>query len=104
MLGVAGVPSSFLLFFLLEEFNVPRPLIQAIIFLKLALAGHSTIYVTRSRRRHFWEQPHPSWKLLVPALGTQLAGTLIACYGAFMPAIGWQWVGWLFLYTTAWFV
>ena len=104
VLGLAGVASSFLLFFLLEEFDVPRHLIQAIIFLKLDLAGHSTVYVTRSRRRHFWERPYPSWKLLVPALGTRLVGTLVACYGLFMPAIGWDWVAFLYLYTMVWFV
>jgi H+-transporting ATPase len=103
-LGLAGVCSSFLLFFILEELNVPRALIQAIIFLKLDVAGHSTIYVTRSRRRHFWHRPYPSWKLLVPALGTRVIGTLVACYGLFMPAIGWKWVGIIYLYATAWFV
>jgi H+-transporting ATPase len=71
-------------------------------FLKLAVAGHSTIYVTRSRRRHFWKRPFPSIKLLVPALGTQVVGVLIACYGLFMPAIGWAWTGWIILYATAW--
>jgi H+-transporting ATPase len=102
VLGLAGVSASFLLFFLLEEFQVSKELVQPLMFLKLAVAGHSTIYVTRSRRRHFWERPFPSWKLLVPALGTQGAGVLIACYGLFMPAIGWAWTGWIILYATAW--
>jgi H+-transporting ATPase len=104
VLGLAGVVASFLLFFLLEEFGVSRDLIQPLMFLKLAVAGHSTIYVTRSHRRHFWRRPFPSWKLLTPALGTQLVGVFIACYGLFMPAIGWKWVGWIVLYSLAWFV
>lgn len=104
VLGVAGVCSSFLLFFVLEEMRVPRDLIQAILFLKLDVAGHSTIYVTRSRQRHFWQRPFPSWKLLIPALSTRVIGTLVACYGPFMPAVGWSWVGWIYLYATAWFI
>ncbi len=104
VLGVAGVCSSFLLFFLLEQYQVPHGIMQAIIFLKLDVAGHSTIYVTRSRRRHFWHRPYPSWKLLIPALGTRVVGTLVACYGLFMPALGWGWVGLIYLYGTAWFV
>ena len=104
VLGLAGVASSFLIFFILQEMDLSKELIQAIIFLKLDVAGHSTIYVTRSGRRHFWQKPYPSWKLLLPALSTRVLGTLIACYGLFMPAVGWTWVGWIYLYATLWFV
>ncbi|RLB47612.1 MAG: plasma-membrane proton-efflux P-type ATPase [Deltaproteobacteria bacterium] len=104
VLGIAGVCSSFLLFFILEDMGLSQDLIQAIIFLKLDVAGHSTIYVTRSGPNHFWHRPYPSWKLLVPALGTRFLGTFIACYGLFMTAVGWEWVGWIYLYGTVWFV
>ncbi|MBW2465227.1 MAG: HAD-IC family P-type ATPase, partial [Deltaproteobacteria bacterium] len=104
VLGIAGVCSSFLLFFILEDLGLSQDLIQAIIFLKLDVAGHSTIYVTRSGPNHFWHRPYPSWKLLVPALGTRFLGTFIACYGLFMTAVGWEWVGWIYLYGTVWFV
>ena len=104
VLGIAGVCSSFLLFFILEDMGLSQDLIQAIIFLKLDVAGHSTIYVTRSGPNHFWHRPYPSWKLLVPALGTRFLGTFIACYGFFMTAVGWEWVGWIYLYGTVWFV
>ncbi|MGE0712193.1 MAG: plasma-membrane proton-efflux P-type ATPase [Planctomycetota bacterium] len=104
VLGTAGVCASFLLFFLLEHQGVPRALIQPLIFLKLAVAGHSTIYVTRSRGRHFWERPFPAWQFLLPALGTQVGAVLIACYGLLMPAIGWGWAGWIVGYSLLWFV
>ena len=104
VLGLAGVTSSFLIFLWLEYTGVPRELTQAILFLKLDVAGHSTIYVTRSGRHPFWSRPYPSLKLLVSALGTRILGTLIACYGLFMPAIGWWWVGVIYLYATAWFL
>jgi len=104
VLGVAGVTSSFLIFLILVSMGIPEHLLQAILFLKLDVAGHSTIYVTRSGTRHFWQRPYPSWRLLLATVSTQLAGALIACYGIFMPAIGWAWVGWIYLYATAWFV
>ena len=104
VLGLAGVASSFLLFFILEEFNFSRPLIQAIMFLKLDVAGHSTIYVTRSGERHFWHRPFPALKLLIPALSTRIIGTLIACYGLFMEPVGWKYTLYIYIYATAWFV
>ncbi len=50
VLGVAGVISSFLFFFVLQEMGFEHALIQSMIFLKLNVAGHSTIYVARRRR------------------------------------------------------
>ncbi len=54
VLGLAGVASSFLIFFILQEMHYSHGLIQAILFLKLDVAGHSTIYVARTGERHFW--------------------------------------------------
>ena len=104
VLGLAGVVSSFLLFFILEELNFPHPLIQAIIFLKLDVAGHSTIYVARTGEQHFWQRPYPSLKLLVPTFATLITGTLIACYGLFMEPVGWRYTIYVWVYATAWFV
>ncbi|MEZ4438807.1 MAG: plasma-membrane proton-efflux P-type ATPase [Polyangiaceae bacterium] len=104
VLGLAGVCSSFLIFFLLEKYHLPQDLIQAILFLKLDVAGHSTIYVTRTFDRHFWEKPYPSAKLLTAALGTRIVGTLVAVYGLFMTPVGWKIAGLVYLYATAWFV
>ncbi len=104
VLGLAGVVSSFLLFFILEELNFPHPLIQAIIFLKLDVAGHSTIYVARTGEQHFWQRPYPSLKLLVPTFITLIAGTLIACYGLFMEPVGWRYTIYVWVYAMAWFV
>ena len=46
--------------------------IQTLIFLKLLVAGHLTIYLTRNKG-WFWERPWPSWKLIVAAETTQVA-------------------------------
>jgi len=63
ILGVAGVISSFLLFFILQEMKLPEPQVQSIIFCKLIVAGHLTIFVTRTED-WFWKPPHPSAILL----------------------------------------
>ena len=103
-LGLAGVTSSFLIFFILEQLKLSQDLIQAIMFLKLSVAGHSTIYVTRSGERHFWHRPFPSLKLFTPLMTTQILATLIACYGVFMTPIHWKYTIYVWLYATAWFV
>ncbi len=49
VLGVLGVIASFSLFWIAERiFGLPRPTIQTLIFLKLLVAGHFTIYLTRN--------------------------------------------------------
>ncbi|HZV12452.1 MAG TPA: HAD-IC family P-type ATPase, partial [Candidatus Kapabacteria bacterium] len=104
ILGVAGVVASFLLFFLLEHFGLAPALIQTLIFLKLSVAGHSTIYVTRAERRHFWQKPYPSLKFFLPAISSQILATFVAVYGIFMPSISWEYAGYIWLYATIWFV
>ena len=47
VLGLAGVISSFLLFYILVKQELPAPLIQSIFFAKMVVAGHGTIYNTR---------------------------------------------------------
>ena len=37
-----------------------------------------------------WARPWPSWKLVVPAELTQIAGTFAAVYGWFMAPMGWR--------------
>ena len=89
VLGVMGLLESFLLFWFVDDvLKLPRDITQSIIFLKLLIAGHLTIYVTRNQR-WFWSRPWPSWKLFGTCEATQLLGTLVAVYGVFMAPIGW---------------
>jgi H+-transporting ATPase len=104
VLGVAGVASSILFFFILEELRFPLALVQPMMFVKLDVAGHSTIYVTRAGERHFWQKPYPSMKLLIPAMATRITGTVIAVYGLFMAPIGWTYALYIWLYASLWFV
>ena len=58
------------------------------IFLKLLVAGHLTIYITRNDGA-LWQRPFPAWRLIVVAEGTQILGTLAAVYGWIVEPIGW---------------
>jgi H+-transporting ATPase len=91
ILGILGVVSSFILLWLAREyFHLPAGVIQTLIFLKLAVAGHMTIYLARTGRQHFWELPFPSPALFGTAEITQGAATLIAIYGVLMTPLGWS--------------
>jgi len=102
-LGIAGVIASFLLFFLLQKAGFPEPVIQTMLFLKLIVAGHSTLYVTRSEG-WFWERPYPAPLLLAATFGTEIVGTFIAVYGVFVTAISWKYALWMWGYALIWFV
>ena len=103
VLGVAGVIASFGLFYLGERvFHLDRNVIQSLMYLKLSVAGHLTIFVTRTRGP-FWST-RPARVLLFAVLGTQLVATLIAVYGLFMPPIGWGWALAVWGYALAWFL
>ncbi len=102
-LGIAGVVASFGLFYLGERvFHLNREVIQSFMYLKLSVAGHLTIFVTRTRRAFWSIRPAPI--LLAAVLGTQLIATLIAVYGIFMAPIGWGWALFIWGYALAWFV
>ena len=101
-LGVAGVVASFGLFYLGERvFHLSREVIQSVMYLKLSVAGHLTIFVTRTRRP-FWSI-RPATILVAAVLGTQLVATLIAVYGVFMAPIGWGWALFVWCYALVWF-
>jgi H+-transporting ATPase len=103
VLGVTGVVASFGLFYLGERmFHLSRDLIQPLMYLKLSIAGHLTIFLTRTRGP-FWSM-RPARILLAAVLGTQLIATLIAVYGLFMPAIGWSWAAAVWGYALVWFL
>ncbi|MHA1798143.1 MAG: hypothetical protein ACTSVY_06800 [Candidatus Helarchaeota archaeon] len=103
-MGILGVISSFLLFWIAEDvWMLNRAVIQTLIFLKLTVAGHMTIYLTRSYEHNFWEKPFPSMKLFITSEITQLIATLFAVYGIAMTPIGWFLAGIVWLYALAWF-
>jgi len=103
VLGITGVVASFGLFYLGEQvFHLSRDVIQTLMYLKLSVAGHLTIFITRTRGP-FWSIK-PSRLLLGAVLLTQMAATLIAVYGLFMTPIGWGWALTVWGYALAWFL
>jgi H+-transporting ATPase len=104
VLGITGVIASFGIFYLGEEYlHLSRPVVQSFIFLKLVVAGHSTIYVTRTEK-HFWQKPYPSPLLFSATSATEIIGTLFAVYGVFLSPIGWEYALLVWGYAIAWFV
>jgi H+-transporting ATPase len=103
VLGIIGVVATFGLFYLGERvFHLDRSLIQTFMYLKLSVAGHMTIFLTRTRGP-FWSI-RPARILWIAVLGTQSIATLIAVYGLFMPAIGWGWALLVWGYALSWFL
>lgn len=103
VLGVAGVVSSFMLYLFLKEQGLSDELIQSLLFLKLIVAGHSTLYLTRTDG-WFWQNPWPSPLLLMATFGTEIIATLIAVYGVFITPIGWENALYIWLYALVWFL
>ena len=90
VLGVIGVVSAFGLFYLGERvFHIDRAHIQTLMYLKLSVSGHLTIFLTRTRGP-FWSI-RPAKILWIAVPGTQVVATLIAVYGLFMTPLGWGW-------------
>jgi H+-transporting ATPase len=103
VLGVIGVVSAFGLFYLGERvFNLDRDHIQTLMYLKLSVAGHLTIFLTRTRGP-FWSI-RPARILWMAVLGTQIVATLIAVFGVFMTPLGWGWALFVWGYALMWFL
>ena len=101
LLGITGVVSSFGLFYLGERvFHLDRAIIQSLMYLKLSVAGHMTIFITRTRGP-FWSI-RPANILWIAILGTQVMATFIAVYGFLMPPLGWGWAGFAWGYAIIW--
>jgi H+-transporting ATPase len=104
VLGLFGVIASFTLFALADTvFRLDHDVIRTLIYLKLSVAGHLTIFVTRTRGP-FWSSPRPSALLTGAVLGTQTLATVIAATGVFMTPIGWTRAGVVWAYALAWFL
>jgi H+-transporting ATPase len=101
VLGFLGVVASFGLFYMaVKVFKLDSGAIQTFMFLKLAVAGHLTIFVTRTRGP-FWSIA-PSKSLLWSAVGSKLLATCVAIFGIFMTPIGWKWTLIIWGYALVW--
>lgn len=97
-LGLVGVISSFGIFYIGKElFDLTQAQLQSFIFLKLAIAGHLTIFITRTRS-YFWSIK-PGSILFWSAIVTKLLATLVAVYGWFITPISWKLAGLVWFYS-----
>jgi H+-transporting ATPase len=70
-------------------------------FLKLLVAGHLTLFLTR-HTGWMWQKPYPDLRLFLSLEGTQILGTLFAVYGWFIHPIGWAKAGIVWGYAIIW--
>ena len=103
ILGITGVVASFVFFFILKEYGFSDPMIQSFLFVKLLVAGRTTLFVTRSEG-WFWQRPFPSAILFWAIFATGILGTLIAVYGVFVTPLGWKYALWAWIYALSWLV
>ncbi len=103
VLGAVGPVAAFGLFYIAERVcHLERAQTQTLMYLMLSVAGHLTIFLTRTRGP-FWSI-RPAGILLMAVCGTQLAATFIAVYGLFMTPLGWGWALFVWGYALAWFL
>jgi H+-transporting ATPase len=103
VMGLTGVAGSFLMLYIaLDLLHLSIPQVQTYIFLKMAVAGHLTLFVARGKD-HFWKRPYPAPVMVWSAVITKLAGTLLAAYGfGLITPIGWREIALIWAYSIAW--
>jgi H+-transporting ATPase len=103
ILGLVGPVAAFGLFFLGDKvFDFNHAHIETMMYLLLSVAGHLTIFLTRTRGP-FWSI-RPARPLWMAVAATQTVATLLAGFGIFMTALGWQWVALVWGYAIVWFL
>ncbi|MGE4355207.1 plasma-membrane proton-efflux P-type ATPase [Halothiobacillus sp.] len=103
VLGLIGVVETFGLLWIAREWmHLSIDQIQTFIFLKLAVAGHLTLFVARTHKP-FWSRPFPSPLLLWSAILTKVLATLFVLFpfGLITP-IGWSDVALIWAYCIVW--
>jgi H+-transporting ATPase len=102
-LGAIGVVSSFgLLYIGFVVLHLSTAVIQSFVLLKLAVAGHLTLFVARTRGP-FWSI-RPGRSLFIAVILTKVVATVITVYGILLPAIGWNLALLVWGYALAWFL
>ncbi|GBD87342.1 calcium-transporting ATPase 1 [bacterium BMS3Abin03] len=101
-LGLLGVIETFLLLAIAKLWlGLDVAHLQSFIYLKLAVAGHMTLFVVRTKRP-FLSKPYPAKILLLAILGTQVLAAAIVGFGIFVPSIPWSYVGLIWGYCIIW--
>ena len=103
VLGLVGPIAAFGLFYLGDRvFHIDRPQIQTMMYLMLSVAGHLTIFQTRTRGP--WWSIRPAPILLLAIAGTQAAATVICVFGFLVTPLWWGWAAMVWGYALVWFL
>jgi H+-transporting ATPase len=103
VLGLVGVVESFSLLLVGQHaFGLSHETLRTLMYLKLSVAGHLTVFVARTRGP-FWSV-RPANVLLVAVLGTQILATLIAVSGLLMAPLPWPYALLAWAWALVWFV
>ncbi|PPQ33500.1 plasma-membrane proton-efflux P-type ATPase [Rhodopila globiformis] len=103
VLGLVGPIAAFGLFFLGDRvLHIDRPQIQTMMYLLLSVAGHLTIFQTRTRGAWWTIRPAPI--LLLAVVGTQVVATVICVSGFLVAPLWWGWAAMVWGYALAWFL
>ena len=103
VLGLIGPIAALGLFILADKvFKLGRPELQTLMYLMLSVAGHLTIFLTRTRGP-FWSI-RPARILVVAVIGAQTIATVIAVAGIFVTALPWEYALLVWGYALAWFM
>jgi H+-transporting ATPase len=102
VLGIIGVLETFLLLVIVHvRLGMDMGMVQTVLFLKLSVAGHLTLFVARTKHA-LWSRPFPAPLLLAAIFGTQVVAALIAGFGILVTLIPWSYVGAIWLYCLVW--
>ncbi|MGW8324673.1 MAG: plasma-membrane proton-efflux P-type ATPase [Desulfobacterales bacterium] len=102
ILGLLGVVETFGLLAIAKLWlKLDEAQIQSFIYLKLAVAGHLTLLVARTRRP-VWSKPYPAPILLGAILATQVVAVLIVGFGFLMTPLPWSYIGLIWIYCLIW--
>jgi H+-transporting ATPase len=101
VIGLIGPVATFGLFYLGGSiFHVNHEQLQPMIYLMLSVAGHLTIFLTRTRGPFWSIAPAPA--LWIACLVAQVMATCIAVFGFLMPPLDWRWAAAVWGYAIVW--
>jgi H+-transporting ATPase len=103
VLGLVGVIETFIILLIGKLWlHLPTDELQTFIFLKLAVAGHFTLFVARTKHP-FLKKPHPRLILLLAIVCTQAITTLISAFGVgLLTPLPWHLIGFVWAYCLVW--
>jgi H+-transporting ATPase len=102
ILGAVGVIQTFgMLVIGKTVMHLSQEQIPSLIYIKLAVAGHLTLFITRTRHS-FFSKPYPAPILLVAILFTQAVAACIVGFGILVAPISWADIGIVWGYCLVW--